>query len=654
MTDLARLVVKLEAQSAQLTKELQTATRKIDTFEKGVKSAVGRVKSAFSGFAAGFAGAFSVGAITQFAKATIDMADEVNRASQVVGLSTEVFSGLQYAAKQAGVETATFQTSLTKLSKTAVDAADGTGNAADAFKALGVSVKGADGSLKSIDQLLLETAEAFSQYGDSAEKTAAAQAIFGKSGAELLPFLNEGRAGIEALTAEAERLGLVISSDAAKAADQFNDTMDRLKGAVGGAALGVIQKLLPSLNGLATLAADSATESSALTAVMDGLAVAFKAVASAAIVVGNTFQLVGKAAGGFAAVIVTALQGDFKRAMDVYNEMAASMAEDVRDIGEGIAATWHGAAKEVDLSAKSMRESNKKLGFMEAGDEAKKSKKKIDEYSASLESARAIAEEVERIEKAKNEVLQEAAAVYDATRTPLENLNKELERLNQLRNTFIDGKPLIDGDTYTRAVKQAQDGFDEISKKSKKTTDEMSEFAKEAARNMQDAFADFLFDPFSKGLDGMLSDFADVLQRMAAEAAAAQIFDSLGMGAKGGGFDWGGLLGSIGSGVSGLFGGFGMSSSGTVTTANIGTADTGGWRSGGEPQMIGTGAQPELFIPDRSGTFYPRDEWMGKSESNFYITVPITAPTGTVNRQTLDQVSSAALSGAQRSQARNR
>lgn len=653
MTDLAKLVVKLEAQSAQLTKELQTATRKIDTFEKGVKSAVGRVKSAFSGFAAGFAGAFSVGAITQFAKAAIDMADEVNRASQVVGLSTEVFSGLQYAAKQAGVETATFQTSLTKLSKTAVDAADGTGTAADAFKALGVSVKGTDGSLKSIDQLLLETAEAFSQYGDSAEKTAAAQAIFGKSGAELLPFLNEGKAGIEALTAEAERLGLVISSDAAKAADQFNDTMDRLKGAVGGAAQGVVQKLLPTLNGIATLAADAAGESTALTKAMEGLVVVFKAVVSAGIILGNAFEIIGKYIAGVAGAVVAVMQGDFARALSIAKESGGDILGDIRDIGEGLAAVWHGAAVSVEESGRKMGESNKKLGFAEAGDEAKKSKTKIDEYSASLESARAIAEEVERIEKAKNEVLQEAAAIYDATRTPLENLNKELERLNQLRNTFIDGKPLIDGDTYTRAVKQAQDGFDEISKKSKKTTDEMSEFAKEAARNMQDAFADFLFDPFSKGLDGMLSDFADTLQRMAANAAAAKIFESFGFGGTGsgsggGGIDWGNVLGTIGSGVSSLFGGFGISSSGTVTR------DSGGHNMAGQPALIGVGAQPELFIPDRSGTFYPRDEWMGGKTVNNYITVPITAPTGTVNRQTLDQVSSAALSGAQRSQARNR
>ncbi len=66
--------------------------------------------------------------------------------------------------------------------------------------------------------------------------------------------------------------------------------------------------------------------------------------------------------------------------------------------------------------------------------------------------------------------------------------------------------------------------------------------ADQAARNMQDAFADFLFDPFSQGLDGMLRGFIDVLRRMAAEAAAAKIFGSL---FGGGSSDNGGGLGKF-------------------------------------------------------------------------------------------------------------
>lgn len=60
--------------------------------------------------------------------------------------------------------------------------------------------------------------------------------------------------------------------------------------------------------------------------------------------------------------------------------------------------------------------------------------------------------------------------------------------------------------------------------------DQMSEYSKQAARNIQDAFADFLFDPFEDGINGMLKSFLDVIRRMMANKLAASLFDSFGIG----------------------------------------------------------------------------------------------------------------------------
>lgn len=70
---------------------------------------------------------------------------------------------------------------------------------------------------------------------------------------------------------------------------------------------------------------------------------------------------------------------------------------------------------------------------------------------------------------------------------------------------------------------------------------EMSVYADQAARNMQSAFADFLFDPFEGGVKGMLKSFIDAIRRMMAEKAAAAIFDSV----SNGGLGLGGLIGSL-------------------------------------------------------------------------------------------------------------
>lgn len=292
-------------------------------------------------------------------------------------------------------------------------------------------------------------------------------------------------------------------------------------------------------------------------------------------------------------------------------------------------------------------------------------KKAVDEWATSLEAAAAIQAEIERMDEQRNKLLDEANAIWEATRTPLENYRAELEKLDMMRARFSAGLPGgITDDTYRRAVGQLNEelartrqGLDGIKDKGEDAFGSLSVYADQAAREMQDALAEFLFDPFSKGLDGMLEDFADMLQRMAAQAAAAQIFE----GFKGKG-ELGGLLGPIGSAVGGFFGGGGGTADGAIDFARqdpfgpvqyAGLRDSGGPGMPGQAYAIGTGAQPELFIPDTAGTFVPRDQWMGGAAPNITINIPITAPAGTVGRQTLDQISAAALSGASRALRRN-
>ena len=47
--------------------------------------------------------------------------------------------------------------------------------------------------------------------------------------------------------------------------------------------------------------------------------------------------------------------------------------------------------------------------------------------------------------------------------------------------------------------------LDKTSEKTKEITDEMDEFAKAAAKNIQDTLADFLFDPFADDRGGECS-----------------------------------------------------------------------------------------------------------------------------------------------------
>ncbi|MEI9403560.1 hypothetical protein O7A05_15495 [Mesorhizobium sp. Cs1330R2N1] len=107
------------------------------------------------------------------------------------------------------------------------------------FDDLGISVKNADGSLKTNEQLLVEVATAFQRLPDGAFKSSVALKLFGEAGAKLIPLLDQGAAGIEEFKARAAELGIVFTDDQIKAAAKFNDALNELQKAIGGVLRGI-------------------------------------------------------------------------------------------------------------------------------------------------------------------------------------------------------------------------------------------------------------------------------------------------------------------------------------------------------------------------------------------------------------------------------
>lgn len=136
---------------------------------------------------------------------------------------------------------------------------------------------------------------------------------------------------------------------------------------------------------------------------------------------------------------------------------------------------------------------------------------------------------------------------------------------------------------------ETNETLDEMTDRSRRYAEEMSDgmsvYAEQAARNIQSAFADFLFDPFEKGIKGMLAGFIDTIRRMVAEAAAAEILKGF--------FTWG--ASAFGGGVGSFFGSM---------ASSIGTRASGGPVGAGKPYLVGEQG-PELFVPGMSGAIIP-------------------------------------------------
>lgn len=179
-----------------------------------------------------------------------DVGDAALETAQKVGISVPAFMRWTYAAKKGGVEAASLEDALKFLNLSSVAAAEGAKQDARAFDQLGVAYKDAHGKIVPMEQLLPKVADAFQKMEDGPRKTAIAVALFGRSGVAMIPMLNEGAAGLKKWGDEAERIGVVMSDEAAAQADEFNDSLDTLNQSVFGLGNGIAGGLLPQLTQL--------------------------------------------------------------------------------------------------------------------------------------------------------------------------------------------------------------------------------------------------------------------------------------------------------------------------------------------------------------------------------------------------------------------
>lgn len=195
----------------------------------------------------------AVGGVAKFVGASINAAEEMLRLSKVTGLSVEQLSTLKYATEQADLNFESFTSGMKLLSRSMGEATNLGSDVKKSFDSIGVSVKNTDGSMRPLRSVLSDLADKFKVMPNGAEKTALALKLFGRAGQEMIPFLNEGSAGIAKLQARAKELGLEISTNTAKQADEFNDRIKELKGFATGAGNALAKVLLPELNKFTSL-----------------------------------------------------------------------------------------------------------------------------------------------------------------------------------------------------------------------------------------------------------------------------------------------------------------------------------------------------------------------------------------------------------------
>jgi hypothetical protein len=249
-------------------------------------------------------GAGLVAAAVSFADAGSKLADM----SQRTGDTAANLSAIGFAAQQSGSDIETLEGGLSKMSATIAGAIGGEKAAVKLLHDLGLSAAMLKGKLPT-EQLAM-FADKIAAIKDNSVKVDMTKAIFGKSGTQLLPLLNQGAAGIAELTAEARKLGLVMSDEDVAAADAFGDSIDRLKASVGAVVNRIGAQLAPILNRVADYLTTAAGKVSRFVAENQGLvmgagiaAVALVGLGGALITVGAAATLAGVALTGLGVVV---------------------------------------------------------------------------------------------------------------------------------------------------------------------------------------------------------------------------------------------------------------------------------------------------------------------------------------------------------------
>lgn len=241
--------------SVKTGEEPKKVVKKAETLGQKAGKAFNRkftqsIKNGFN-FAAGY---FAFEQITGHISNTVSEMAELSRVSGFLGISTEALSELRYAAQMSGVSVDTLDDSLKELQIRAVDAKSGTGEAAEAFKVLGLSVNDSNGLIKEPLKLLDEVADKLKTLKTQSDRIQVMDALLGDSGVFMLKMLDQGSHGLKQLRAEAKNAGHSLDEHAARSAQEMSESLTTLKLGLGGVIRPLVSALLPAIKGLASAA----------------------------------------------------------------------------------------------------------------------------------------------------------------------------------------------------------------------------------------------------------------------------------------------------------------------------------------------------------------------------------------------------------------
>lgn len=602
---LGSLTVRLGLDAAEfvsgLTKSEYEAKKLARTLDRHIGQAASLASAAIATI--GVAAAASLYAVDKLVKQAGDFQDLAEK----TGASAAALASLSVAAKIGGTDVTAVAEASIKLTKNLSKINDESKGAGAALKAIGIPLK----EFKQLDPAaqMEKLAKALAGF-DEPGKTAVMEALV-RGGAQLLPFLKElgeGVGRVNILTEDQIKLADEYADKQARAKAELNAYAQAMAIQAAPAILVFTDAMTEAVKELLEVdkAATGLAGGSAVQQFAESSARSLAVLADGAFAVAQSVLLIGRSYGIAAAIVGAVSRGEFRAAIDLAKEARAEGEKMKFSLGlqEKVAAGFaklgqksaggesllrkptinitglvedaagsQGAAKR-DSEAQRYLESLQKqlektqdltvveqvLADLQARriggvtpaleKEILSTARLIDLRKADIDVLAQQTEAGRKAAQAAGELFRQAEDFALSVEAPAERLTRQMEDLRRA----VESNPLITDQTASRVAQKYWDDYIATIAVAKEVTSEADEFAKRAAGNIQDQLGSGLYDLMSGNFKNIGQSFTNMVNRMVAEAAAAQIsrnlFGDLVKGGSGEGVIGGFIKRMLGAGSS--------------------------------------------------------------------------------------------------------
>jgi hypothetical protein len=241
------------------------AEKTLSGFESQVVSSGGALTGLAGPLGIAAAGAIGLGVVAvgagigifKLAQYAADGAGHLYDLSQRTNVEVETLSGLKVALENSGGSLDTFQSGLVFFQKNTEKVNELVATHRDRNNALAQSYKALSIDVSSNETALRSAFTSLSRVKDETQQTALAQRLFRGSAKDVLGVIKESGGDFDAYMQKLRDMGLIISTDVAKKADQFNDTLHNTKLQLEAVERELGEQFLPTVTGVMSQASDA-------------------------------------------------------------------------------------------------------------------------------------------------------------------------------------------------------------------------------------------------------------------------------------------------------------------------------------------------------------------------------------------------------------